>query len=110
MTTIEGSIGKERPKQGHTFIREHSENVTIGFFDVADNSMNVGKVGLDELGLEFGRIFRASIHKDNVDNVIAYMPLTFYLKIEVQNMYRFSFPSLFLLSGTQLFFSLLSAA
>ena len=45
--------------------------------------MNVGKVGLDELGLEFGRIFRASIHKDNVDNVIAYMPLTFYLKIKV---------------------------
>ena len=101
VTTIEGSIGKERPKQGHTFIREHSENVTIGFFDVADNSMNVGKVGLDELGLEFGCIFRTSIHKDNIDNVVAYMPLTFYLKIKVQKMYKFSFPWLFLLSGAK---------
>lgn len=79
VTAVEGSIGKQGPKQGYTLVGKHSESVTIGFFDVTDDSMNVCEVRLDKLRLEFGGVFRASIHKDNVDNVIAYVSLTFYL-------------------------------
>ena len=34
--------------------------------------------------LEFGGVFGASIHKNNVDNVIAYVSLTLYLKKRIQ--------------------------
>ena len=47
---------------------------------MCDYRVNMGKMGLDKLGLEFDGVFWLTLHENNVNNVIADVSFPFNLK------------------------------
>ena len=49
----------------------------------ADHQVDVGKLGLDEAGLEPCHVLQTSVHEDDVDNVVAYVSLSLNLELDM---------------------------
>ena len=56
---------------------------------VADDGVDVGKVGLDEDGLELEHFIDGAVHEDDVDNVVANVPLSVDLKLWDKSLWTF---------------------
>ena len=77
------AFGKQWSKDGYRLIGKYRQRISILAMAtiVRDNGVNMGKMRLDEFGLEFdGVLGLAVLHEDNVDNVITDVSFPFNLK------------------------------